>query len=61
MRCGSSAGLLVPVILVGVGVVLLLNTLEIVPWSCWSQLGRVWPVLLIVFGLGILRKNLRFR
>ena len=55
------AGLLIPLVLIAAGVVLLLNTLGILPWDSWSEIGRFWPVLLVVFGLSILLRNLRFR
>ncbi|MGB2983625.1 MAG: DUF5668 domain-containing protein [Candidatus Bipolaricaulia bacterium] len=55
------AGLLIPLILVCVGAVLLLNTLGILPWRSWSEIGRYWPVLVIGFGLAILSRNLRLR
>jgi hypothetical protein len=57
----STAALLVPIVLIGAGVVLLLNTLGIVPWGSWSEIGRFWPVLVIASGLSILWRNLRFR
>jgi len=55
------AGLLIPIVLTGFGVLLLLNTLGILPWESWSEIGRFWPALLIVFGLSLLMRNLRFR
>jgi len=56
-----AAGLLIPVVLVAAGVVLLLNTLGILPWASWSQIGRYWPVLVIAFGLSVLWRNVRRR
>lgn len=47
-------GLLWPVILIGAGVVFLLNNLGILDWSVWETLLRLWPVLLIGVGLDIL-------
>jgi len=46
--------LLGPVLLIGVGVVLLLNTLGILEWSVWWNILRLWPVLLIAAGLELL-------
>lgn len=43
-----------PVILILAGIVLLLNTTGVIPWSVWADIGRYWPVLLIVSGLGII-------
>ena len=57
----SMAAFLIPILLICFGVLLLLNTLGIVPWRSWSEIGRFWPVLVIVFGLSILWKTLRFR
>jgi len=56
-----ATGLVVPIVLVCVGVVLLLNTLGVLAWETWSEIGRFWPVLVIAFGLGILWRNLRYR
>ncbi len=42
-----------PLVLIGLGVVLLLNNLGVVGWSVWDILLRLWPVLLIAFGLDI--------
>ena len=47
-------GLVWPVILVGAGVVLLLNNLGAIGWGIWETLFRLWPVLLIAVGLDIL-------
>jgi hypothetical protein len=48
-----------PVILIGAGVLFLLNTLEIVSWDVWDQLWRLWPLILIAIGLDLLlgRRN----
>ncbi len=40
-----------PAILLGAGVLLLLNNLQIVPWSVWREIWPYWPVLLILLGL----------
>lgn len=39
-----------PLWLIAVGVILLLNTTGVLPWSVWNILLRFWPVLLIVWG-----------
>jgi hypothetical protein len=48
-----------PLLFVIVGVVLLLNNFGYLPWSIWTALGQLWPVLLILFGLDLLigRRN----
>jgi hypothetical protein len=43
-----------PVLLIGAGVILLLNTLGILEWGIWWQLLRLWPILLIAAGLDLL-------
>ena len=40
-----------PLILVGVGLLLLLNNLGVAPWSIWAALWPFWPVLFILLGL----------
>lgn len=40
-----------PLILLGAGILLLLNNLELVPWSVWRDLWPYWPVLLVLLGL----------
>ncbi len=46
------------VFLLFIGVVLLLQTLGILPWSLWNTLWRFWPVILIITGVGVLLKHL---
>jgi hypothetical protein len=53
-RKPKQANLLGPVLLIGIGTVLLLNTLGIVEWSIWWTILRLWPVLLIAAGLDLL-------
>ncbi len=55
------AALFVPLVLICAGAVLLLNTLGILPWRSWAEIGRFWPVLVIAAGLSILIRNFRFR
>jgi hypothetical protein len=43
-----------PVILIGAGLIFLLNNLGMLPWSVWGTLFLLWPVLLIAIGLDIL-------
>lgn len=40
-----------PLLLLGVGILLLLNNLGVVPWSIWQALWPFWPVLLVLLGL----------
>lgn len=50
-RRGSIVG---PMILIGIGIVLLLNNLGLLPWGIWGVVWRAWPVILILVGLDIL-------
>jgi hypothetical protein len=50
-RRGGIAG---PILLIGLGVLLLLSNLGWISESIWPTLLRMWPVVLIVFGLDIL-------
>jgi hypothetical protein len=51
VRRGGFAG---PILLIGLGVLLLLSNLGWIPGSIWPTLLQMWPVVLIVFGLDIL-------
>jgi hypothetical protein len=51
VRRGSLVG---PAILIGLGVVFLLNNLGILSWSVWEVILRLWPVLLVAAGLDLL-------
>ena len=42
------------IILVFVGVVLLLQNFNILPWGLWAMLWTFWPVILILIGLNII-------
>lgn len=50
-RAGS---LIFPVVLIVAGVVFLLNNLGVLEWSVWVTLWRLWPIVLIGFGLDVL-------
>lgn len=43
-----------PMILIGLGVVFLLSNLEVLPWSVWEVIFRLWPVLLVAVGLDLI-------
>jgi hypothetical protein len=47
-----------PVILIGLGVIFLLNTLGLLAWSVWEVIFRLWPILLIAAGLEIILNRL---
>ncbi len=42
------------VFLLFLGIVFLLQSLNVLPWGLWGTLWRFWPVLIIIIGLGIL-------
>ncbi len=42
------------IIILFFGILLLLQTLNILPWSLWDTLWRFWPAIIIIIGLGIL-------
>jgi hypothetical protein len=43
-----------PVILIGLGVVFLLNNVGVLEWSVWEVILRLWPILLVAAGLDLL-------
>jgi len=45
------------IFLVFLGIVLLLQTFNVLPWGLWGTLWRFWPVLIIIIGLGILLRQ----
>ncbi len=45
------------IFLLFLGVVLLLQTLNVLPWNLWGTLWRFWPVLIISTGLSILLRR----
>lgn len=47
-------GFVWPIILIGAGIVFLLNTQGLIGWNVWESLLQLWPVLLIAIGLDIL-------
>lgn len=46
-------------ILISVGVVLLLNTMDHLSWSVWFRIFSLWPVVLIAIGIELLFKKTR--
>jgi len=47
-------GLVGPTILIGLGILFLLNNLGLLSWAIWPAILRLWPVLLIAIGLDLL-------
>ncbi len=53
-------GITVPLILIFIGVILLLNTTNVIPWNVWGRLWMLWPALLILIGLDVLLRHAPF-
>ncbi len=47
-------GVVGPVILIGLGVIFLLNNLGLLDWSVWEIFFRLWPILLVAVGLDLI-------
>jgi hypothetical protein len=47
-------GIVGPIILIGLGIIFLLNNLGLLSWSIWGTLLRMWPILLIAAGLDLI-------
>ncbi|MFI5266013.1 MAG: LiaI-LiaF-like domain-containing protein [Chloroflexota bacterium] len=44
-------GIVWPVLLMGAGVIFLLQNLGLLSWDVWGSIGRFWPAILILIGL----------
>ncbi len=42
------------ILILFIGIILLLQTTNVLPWDLWVTLWKFWPVIIIIFGLGIL-------
>ncbi len=42
------------ILLVAAGVILLLQTMGVLPWELWGDIWRLWPVILIAIGINVL-------
>lgn len=45
------------IFLVFIGIILLLQTFNVISWSLWDTLWHFWPVIIIIIGLAILLRN----
>jgi len=43
-----------PILFIAAGVVLLLNTLQVLDWGIWQDIAKLWPIAVILFGLNLL-------
>lgn len=50
----SRRSLVGPITLIALGLMLLLNNLQIIDWGVWDTIWRLWPVLLIALGAELL-------
>ncbi|MDQ6693124.1 MAG: toast rack family protein [Chloroflexota bacterium] len=50
-REGHRIPILGPLLLIIIGTIFLLNNLNIVDWSVWESLSRLWPLVLIAVGV----------
>ena len=48
------SGIAGPVLLIGLGLVFLLNNLGLITWNVWDVLLRLWPLLLVAWGLDLM-------
>ena len=44
---------LAAILIMALGVLLLLQTTQVLPWDLWSRLWRFWPVVLIAIGVNV--------
>lgn len=45
------------ILLIFVGVVLLLNNFGVIPWEVWGAIWKLWPVLIIAWGVQQIFRN----
>ena len=57
MATNRNGNVLVGGVLIALGVVFLLNTMGLFPWRLWSQMWRLWPLILVVIGLKKILEN----
>jgi len=50
-------GLVGPVVLIGLGGVLLMNNLGLLGWGVWAALAQLWPLLLVALGLELMLRR----
>jgi hypothetical protein len=50
----QGGGIVLPVLLIGLGILFLLSTFEVMDWNSWGNIWRLWPLVLVAFGLEIL-------
>jgi hypothetical protein len=53
-RPARREGLVVPAVMIGLGIVLLLNSLGLLGWDVWDTILPLWPLLLIAGGVELM-------
>lgn len=56
-KTGGHPGLFWGTFLLLLGVILLLQTFNVLPWQLWRKLLLFWPVLVIIAGFSILLRH----
>src|SRR5438105_848230 len=51
------AGVVLPVLLIGLGVIFLLQNLGVLNREAWRSLFQLWPLLLVVIGLDLMLRD----
>ena len=44
-------------ILLLIGIILLANTLQILDWTVWSNIFKLWPLLVVSLGLSLIYRG----
>ena len=52
-RDGKGGDFVGGLVFLAAGIILLLNTLGVVPWSFWEEIWQFWPALFIIVGVNI--------
>ena len=55
----SGTSLVWPIVLIGMGVVFLLDNLNVIDVDLWLLITRLWPLVLVAVGIDILFDGLR--
>lgn len=54
MKSEKSGNIVGAIILISLGVLFSLNNFDIIPWSIWGELWKLWPIALIIPGITLL-------
>lgn len=56
----QGGNLLFGLVLIGGGTLLLLSTLDIIPWTAWQHVLQLWPLLIIFWGMQVIFSRNQF-